>query len=233
LAAAFSDSAKREAIMLQNVMPKRSEFFNLLAAHSDRLVAGANATMRLITGLGTHAGQESANDAGLIEEVNLNETSADEIKTAFTKLLFESFTTPINRDQLHALIRDLDRVLDTLQSVANNIAVYNIADSTAAARTMSSLAADACLRLNRAVIALADRNGGPAVRKEIGEIDALDVRANEIMRDAVTRLFENEGDDAAAFHAMKMRRFYLRQAKVLDRCLRVARTIEEILLENA
>jgi uncharacterized protein len=215
--------------MLNNVMPKRSEFFNLLAAHTDRLVAGANATLRLITGLGAHAEQ----DAGLIEEVNVNETSADEIKAQFIRMLYESFTTPINRDQLHTLIRDLDRVLDTLQSVANAVRVYHIPDSTPAARAMASLAADACLRLNRAVIALADRKGGLKVRQECGEVDALDARAGKTMREAVTQLFAVEGDEQAAWHAMKMRRFYFRQAKVLDRCRRTARTIEEILLENA
>jgi hypothetical protein len=215
--------------MLNNVMPKRSEFFKLLAAHTDRLVAGANATLRLISGLGTHAEQ----DAGLIEEVNVNETSADEIKAQFIRMLYESFTTPINRDQLHTLIRDLDRVLDTLQSVANAVNVYHIPDSTPAARTMASLAADACLRLNRAVIALADRQGGPKVRDECSKVEALATRAGETMREAVTRLFAVEGDEQAAWHAMKMRRFYFRQVKVLDRCRRTARTIEEILLENA
>ena len=215
--------------MLQNVMPKRGEFFNLLASHADRLVAGANATLRLISGLGTHPDLM----ADLIEEVNVNETSADDIKAAFIRLLFESFTTPVSRDQLHRLILDLDRVLDTLQSVANNIATYSITDSTAASRTMASLAADACLRLNRAVVGLADRNGGDKVRQQIADIDALEARASVVMRGAVTQLFAEEGDDMAALHALKMRRFYFRQAKVLDRCRRVAKTIEEILMENA
>ena len=53
--------------------------------------------MRLITGLGNQTDQTLS----LIEEVNLNETSADGIKAEFVKLLYESFTTPINRDQLH------------------------------------------------------------------------------------------------------------------------------------
>jgi hypothetical protein len=33
-------------------MPQRKEFYERLAAHSDRVVAGANATLRLIAGLG-------------------------------------------------------------------------------------------------------------------------------------------------------------------------------------
>ena len=34
--------------MFSSLMPQRREFFDLLAAHSDRVVAGANAALRLI-----------------------------------------------------------------------------------------------------------------------------------------------------------------------------------------
>ena len=38
--------------MFSRLMLQRNEFFELLAAHSDRVVAGANATLRLMNGLG-------------------------------------------------------------------------------------------------------------------------------------------------------------------------------------
>ena len=216
--------------MLNNVMPQRGTFFELLGAHTDRVVAGANATMRLVSGLGN----PHADNAALIEEVNANESSADRIKSDFIHLLYESFTTPINREQLHTLISDLDRILDTLQSVANAISMYSIEKSTAEARTMASLSADACLRLNRAVISLADRNRGQAALIEFCiEVDKIEGVAVEAMRAAVTKLFEHEGDEAAAWHALKMRGFYFTQEEVLRGCKRAAKTIEEILLENS
>jgi hypothetical protein len=216
--------------MLNNVIPQRGTFFDLLGSHTDRLVAGANATMRLVSGLGNQSG----NNAALIEEVNANETSADRIKADFIHLLYESFTTPINREQLHTLILDLDRILDTLQSLANAITMYNIEKSTPEARTMASLAADACLRLNRAVITLADRSREQAALIEFcREVDKIEGVAAEAMREAVTKLFEHEGDEAAAWHAMKMRGFYFTQEAVLRGCKRAAKTIEEILIENS
>lgn len=215
--------------MLNNVIPQRSTFFDLLSAHTERLMAGANATLRLISALGNTDDQHQQ----LIEEVNLNETSADQIKDQFIHLLYESFTTPINRDQLHTLISDLDRVLDRLQSVANAINMYNIERSTPESRTMASLAADACLRLNKAVSVLGERNPGPQVIQLCQEIDALEAAAQTAMQQAVTLLFKEEGDDQAALHAMKMRRFYFTQEAVLSGCKRTAKTIEEILIENA
>ena len=100
------------------------------------------------------------------------------------------------------------------------------------ARALASLASDACLRLNRAVIALADREQAPQIAVLCPEIDELESQASALMREAITKLFREEGDEAAAWHAMKMRRFYFTQVAVLDGCKRAARTMEEILLEN-
>lgn len=215
--------------MSGNVMHSRAEFFDLLTAHSERLVAGAEATRRLITGLGTHADD----GAGLIDEVNVNETSADGIKAALVKMLFASVSTPISRDQLHTLISDLDRTIDSLQSVANNVIIYGVSESTPAARTLSSVAADACCQVNVAVGALADRDAAVMILEACGKIDAIESEASSVARVAVTRLFVQEGDDLAALHAIRMKHFHCRQAAVLHCCRRVARTIEEILLENA
>jgi len=216
--------------MLTNVMPQRATFFLMLTSHTERLVGGANATMRLVSGLGNPSSEALES---LIEEVNINEASADEIKQAFIRMLYESFTTPVNREQLHTLILDLDRVLDTLQSVANAVRMYRIESSTPQAREMASLASDACLRLNRAVTALGDRKRTAEVVAHCREIEQLEARAESAMREAVTLLFAHEGDEAAAWLALKMRRFYFSQEAVLDGCKRAARTLEEILIENA
>ena len=215
--------------MFSNVMPKRSTFFDLLVAHTDRVVAGANATLRLISGLG-HSNTPAAN---LIEEVYANEASADKIKAELIRLLYESFTTPINRDQLHTLITDLDRVLDDLQHCANAIASYNIGETTAEARAMASLSADACMRLNRAVVALADTKRDQETVDLCKKIDRIDAEADKLLQKAIKKIFDEEGDDAAVWRAIKMRELYTLLETVLDSCKRAAKTIEEILIENA
>lgn len=215
--------------MLDNVMPLRGTFFALLNEHTTHVVDGANASLRLVTNLGSH----NELNGDLIEEVNTFESKGDEIKEQFIKLLHDSFTTPINRDQLYALILALDRILDTLQSLSNAINTYNIQDSTSESRTMSTFAAEATKLIQRAVGLLADRKAASQIREICLEVESIDERTSEAMRQAVTKIFQNEGDEAAAWHAMKMRRFYFSQEAVLSRCKRVARTIEEILLENA
>ncbi|HCV14344.1 MAG TPA: DUF47 domain-containing protein, partial [Candidatus Accumulibacter sp.] len=59
--------------MFSSLMPQRKEFFEMLAAHSEQVVAGANATLRLINGLG----DAKTDLAGLVKEVNDHEQAGD------------------------------------------------------------------------------------------------------------------------------------------------------------
>jgi predicted phosphate transport protein (TIGR00153 family) len=212
--------------MFSSLMPQRKEFFELLAAHSDRVVAGANTLLRLINTLGTGTDDVPT----LVAEVNMNEKSADKIKAELIRLLHRSFTTPINRDQIHTLTIELDNVVNAMQDVANAVGMYNIKESSPEAREMAALAADACMRLNRAVMALPDKNRNAETVDLCKEIDAIESQADSVQRKAISQLFENGGN---IWQAMKMREFYSLQEQVLDRCEDAAKTIEEILIENS
>jgi len=212
--------------MFKALMPQRREFFDLLAALSDRVVAASNAALRLIQALGTN---ESDIDT-LVKEVAHNEKSADQIKVDLIALLHKSFTTPINRDQIHTLTIDLDRVLHALRHVANAIDMYNIDDSTSEMRELASLAADACLRLNRAVIALGDNDRSKETMDLCKAIDQVESKADKVMRNAITKLFK-EGEDV--WVAVKLKDFYRLQDSIIDHCDQAAKTIEQILIENS
>jgi uncharacterized protein len=214
--------------MFSSLMPNRNEFFELLAAHSDRVVAAANAGLRLIQALGTH----DADIATLVKEVAHNENSADKIKAELIGLLHKSFTTPINRDQIHTLTIELDLVLNALKEVANSVNMYNITESTAESRELASLGADACLRLHRGVGGLGskDKERKAETLNVCNEIDVLETKADAIERKAIAKLFDGS---QSIWTAIKMREFYTLQENVLNRCEDAAKTIEEILIENS
>lgn len=212
--------------MFSALMPQRREFYDLLSSHTDRLMAGANAVLRLVNALGT----ESTEISELIKEVGLNEQSGDKIKAELIALLHKSFITPISRDDIHTLIIELDTVLGALQDVANAVGMYHITDATPEARELASLGADACQRLNRAVIALSDKDRRKDALAYCREVDAIESKADKVFRKAITRLFQAEGDIWAA---MKLKEFYFLLEDVLDYCEEASKTIEGILIENA
>jgi len=213
--------------MFSGMMPKRKEFFDLLIAHSDRVVASANATLRLVNSLGTASEKEIEL---LVKEVDFNEKSGDRIKAEVIALLHKSFITPLDRDEIHNLTLELDKILSALRNVANAVGMYNIEQATPEAREMAVLAADSSLRLNRAMISLADESRRKETAAFCQEIDEIESKADKVLKRAITRLFREGGD---AWQAMKLHEFYFLLENVLDRCEETAKTIEEILIENS
>jgi predicted phosphate transport protein (TIGR00153 family) len=214
--------------MFSGFMPKRKEFFDLLIAHSDRVVASANATLRLVNNLGSNNSGESI--SRLTKEVDFNEKSGDKIKAELIALLHKSFITPLDRDEIHNLTLELDKILSALRNVANAVDMYNIGASTSEARELAALGADSCLRLNRAMISLADDDRRKETAALCQEIDELESKGDKVLKKAITRLFQEGGDP---WQAMKLREFYFLLETVLDRCEETAKTIEEILIENS
>ncbi len=212
--------------MFSSLMPQRKEFFEMLAAHSEQVVAGANATLRLINSLG----DGKTDLAALVKEVNEHEQTGDQIKAKVIERLHQSFTTPINRDQIHSLIDDLDMTLNVLQSVANAVGMYNIKQSTVEARELASLSADACMRLNRAVAALGDKTRGGETLNLCKEVEEIESKADKVQHKAISALFQ---EGANVWQTMKLREFYSLQESVLDCCQEAAKMIEEILIENS
>jgi predicted phosphate transport protein (TIGR00153 family) len=210
------------------MMPQRREFFDLLIAHTERLVAGSNAALRLVNALGLNADEAAA----LIKEVDMNEASGDKIKADIITLLHKSFITPIGRDEIHTLTLEIDKILDTLQDVANAVSMFNVKESTPEVRELASLGSDACLRLNRAVIALSDKSRMKETMSLCAEIDEIESKADRVLKKAITRLFK-DGSDADVWAAMRLRELYFLQEQVLDCCEEAAKTIEEILIENS
>ena len=212
--------------MFSNLMPHRKEFFDLLTAHSDRVVAAANATLRLVNSLGTN----STDLNELIKEVALNETSGDKIKADMITLLHRSFITPFSRDEIHTLTLEIDKILGALQHVSDAVSMYHLTDSTPESREMASLGADACLRLNRVITTLANKEHAKEAINLCREIEALESKADKVLKKAITRLF---ADESQLWNAIRMREFYILQENVLDYCQEAARTVEEILIENS
>jgi len=212
--------------MFSGMMPHRKEFFELLNAHSDRVVAAANATLRLINSLGTNSTELEA----LVKEIVTNERSGDKIKMEMVGLLHKSFITPFSRDEIHSLTLALDQILGKLQDVANAVGMYHIADSTPESRELAALTSDACLRLNRAVIVLGDKTRAKDAINLCHEIEVIESKADKLLKKAITRLF---ADESQMWTAIRLREFYFLQEHVLDQCQYTARIIEEILIENA
>jgi hypothetical protein len=211
------------------MLPKRKEFFDLLAAHSERVHSGASALQRLVNSLGV-----SRQDvAALVEEINMNESSSDKIKADMINLLHKAFVTPLNRDQVYQLTLDIDGIMNTVQDVAMVVSDYGIAEASKASHELAAMTVDACSRLTRALASLNESSRSQETMKLCEEIERIEEKSVAVMYQAIKALFDAEGDEVAAMRALRMQELYARQEKVLRASKKAAQSLEGILLQTA
>ncbi len=212
--------------MFSALMPKKNEFFVQFNSHADRCAAAANAMMRMMTQLGRSPDEV----ARLIQEIDLAESSGDQIEHDTIVMLHKSFITPIDRDQIHMIVSGLDNILDRLQDVGESVILYDIKEATPEAREMAELAADAVERVRKAVALLDNMGEATAALKLCKEVDELETKADKLWRSGVSRLFREETD---AIQVIKVKGMYQILEDVLEAAESMGQTLEEVILANA
>ena len=208
--------------MLSKLMPREGKFFDLFNAHAAQISEGGRALSQLF------ANFEAA--AVHAERIDAAEHHADKITHETITLLHKTFITPIDRDQIHQLITNMDDVLDLIQDTAESIVLYDIRRVSPEAQQLAQICQMTCDRVKAAVGLLANLSDPEAILKTCEEIDRLESDADRVMRSAMSRLFREESD---VKQLIKLRSIYELLELITDRCEDVANIIEGIVLEHS
>jgi hypothetical protein len=203
-------------------MPREGRFFDLFNAHAAQIVEGGRALALLFTNF------EAA--AVHAERIDVAEHSADKITHETIALLHKTFITPIDRDQIHQLITNMDDILDLIQDTAESIVLYDIRRTSPEAQQLAQICQMTCERVKAAVGLLANLRDPEAILKTCEEIDRLESDADRVMRSAMSRLFREEPD---VKQLIKLRSIYELLELITDRCEDVANIVEGIVLEHS
>jgi hypothetical protein len=208
--------------MFSRLMPREGRFFDLFNAHALQIVEGGRALARLFA--------DFESSAVYAEQIDVAERNADKITHETIALLHKTFITPIDRDQIHQLITNMDDVLDLVQDTAESIVLYDIRRVSAEAQQLAQICQMTCDRVKAAVGLLANLRDPEAILKTCEEIDRLESDADRVMRSAMSRLFREESD---VKQLIKLRSIYEFLELITDRCEDVANIIEGIVLEHS
>ena len=179
-------------MLFGKLLPREGNFFELFNQHANHLVAAAEAFEQLVAGYGDENDRERA--AKAIDDA---EHAADRVTHEVNRLLHQTFITPIDREQIHALINTMDDVADLIQDAAETLSLYDVRSMTDDIKRLSDLNLKCCGRVRHVVSLLgkiSDSATSQAALKTCEEIDIIESDADRIMRNAMSRLFREEKD---------------------------------------
>jgi predicted phosphate transport protein (TIGR00153 family) len=215
-------------MLFAKLLPREGNFFEMFNQHADKIVEAARAFSKLVTHYNDPHLREQYN-----REVDNAERAADRVTHDVNRLIHKTFITPIDRDQIHALINTMDDVCDLIQDSAETMALYDVQKMTDEIHRLTDLCVKCCERVKEAVYMmgkLADPATAEAALKTCEEIDKLESDADRVMRSAMSKLFREEPD---VREVLKLKAIYELLETITDKCEDVANVIEGILLEHS
>ena len=208
--------------MLKRLLPREENFFKLFERHAALTVDGAKQFAILVGG-----GQNTRAMAARIKEL---EHETDVITHTCVERLHTTFITPFDRDDIHRLITRMDDVMDFIESASERIALYELVEMTPDVQDLSRVLVRATEAVATAVAGLADLKRSQAILDACIEVNRLENEADEILRNAVAKLFRQATDPLLV---MKWKEVYEALENATDRCEDVANIIEGVVLEHA
>jgi predicted phosphate transport protein (TIGR00153 family) len=201
------------------LIPRDNTFFDMFAQMSENLISGARVMVDLFA--------DYKNVETKVSEIRRIERIGDEMTHAVLTKLNQTFITPFDREDIHALTSSLDDVLDFINSAAARIIMYRITNPPAVALDLSRIILLQAQELHRA-LPLLRRNGD--ILTHCVEINRLENEADVVSRAAIGQLFDQEKDPITLIKTKELIEIL---EFATDKAEDVANVLETVVLKNS
>jgi predicted phosphate transport protein (TIGR00153 family) len=208
-----------------SLFPKDHKFFDLFRQDAANLREGALALQELVD----HYPERREDVGKKYERIKTIEHQGDDITHELFTKLRDTFITPLEREDIHALASGLDDVLDCIEGVASRMWTFKLARPTPDVKKLVDVIVKAVEQIFEAVDNLEKLGHVHAFCKQI---NILEYEADVICREAIADLFEKSETAAELKDLIKLKEIYTRLEVAADRCEDVANVIEEIILKS-
>ena len=168
-------------------------------------------------------------DIEVAEQLSLKEKEADEVRRILIDELNRTFVTPFDREDIFALSRSIDDMIDYADTTVVEMGILNV-KSTPYMQRIASLLKDAGWEIQQAVMRL-QKNPGVAI-EHAQRAKALENRVEAVYREAVANLFSGPEDIHHVVEMLKMREVYRHLSNAADRGDEAANTIADIIVKK-
>jgi predicted phosphate transport protein (TIGR00153 family) len=199
--------------------PHREKFFDLFKQSAENALAGAKALKEML--------ERYDNPQESWKRLKDIEHEGDRLTHRTIRSLNQTFLTPIDAEDIHALTTALDNVMDAIEAGASRMVLFKIEKPTHEALELSEIIVTATEQLVKAVSHMPRLDD---IDEYCIEINRLENAADDIYRKAIGDLFAN---GSSPMDVIKWLDIYDNLESATDRCEDVADILESIGLKNS
>jgi len=206
--------------MLRRLIPKEYDFFASFEKSTEQAVVAAKLLLRLT--------ENFADADPIAREIESIEHACDEITHRALDELNRVFITPLDREDIHAIVISIDDVVDLINTCASRMAFLNVGTPTSYAVNNAKQIVRGCEKMSEAVHLLRSTKNYDKVTQHCIAIHDVENAADDIFRDALVNLFATEKD---AIAVIKWKDIYEMLEAVTDRLETVANLLHGVVVK--
>ncbi len=208
--------------MFARFLPKSSNFFDLFDAQAGFMLNAATFFKELVA--------KGSIDESSFQKMKDIEHKADKVAHDIIDQLNKTFITPFDREDIYALTKELDDVVDMIYTITNRLKIYKINGVDKNLVEFASVIEQSTHQTALAVRGLRNLKNSKAILEACAETNRLE-NVGDSMRDIMlVELFEKVKDP---IYIIKWKEIYQDAETVLDICEDVAHVVESILVKQA
>ena len=206
---------------MARLIPREMKFFEMFAQVADNLVSGARILCDFLNNY--HYDRLPS----MVQQIKEIEHQGDDMTHRIMIKLNQTFITPFDREDIHALASSLDDVLDFINGASDRLLTYKITMPSPSAKVLAGIILKQTEELGKAVSLLGKNRN---LLAHCVEVNRLENEADQVTRAAIGRLFEG-GYDPITLIKLKELLEILEAAS--DKAEDVANVLETVVLKNA
>jgi len=202
-------------------IPREEKFYDLFEELADKIEEGGQLFLDMLLNYDSFEPRLAK-----LKEI---EHEADIITHRTYEKMHTTFLTPIDREDIYALVNKMDSILDMTEASAIRMSLYKIKAPKEELLQQAGILNEATAKVKMIVRGLRDMKNAKMILDACVEINTLENAGDQILRATMAKLFENEKDP---FELIKWKEIFERFEEALDVCEDVSNIIEGIVLKN-
>jgi hypothetical protein len=204
------------------MIPKEEMFFDLFYELATKIEEGGELFLDMV--------EHYEYSEPMIVKLKELEHEADVITHRTYEKMHKTFLTPIDREDIYALVNKMDSILDMIEASAARMSLYKVKIPAKEIIDQSKILNAAIKKVKYIVHAMRNMKNAKAIIDACVEINTLENEGDIVMRMTMTRLFEQEKDP---IELIKWKEIFERIEEAIDVCEDVANIVEGIVLKHA
>ena len=202
-------------------IPKEEKFYDLFEELAEKIDEGARLFLDMLTNFESF-------EPRLVKLKEI-EHEADIITHRTYEKMHKTFLTPLDREDIYALVNKMDSILDMTEAAAIRMSIYKVNRTSPDLVEQAKLLNEATARVKKIVHGLRDMKNAPMILEACVEINTIENAGDVILRRTMAGLFERETDP---IELIKWKEIFERFEEALDVCEDVSNIVEGIVLKN-